>query len=167
MWCAFHKSTTHSDDTCCRQQKKMGNNSSTNCANQGSDYSAVLTASDPPPGSNIKEQGISLVAVKRPAREEPPKEKSLWPFSLIGEAVASFDTSGLFSGFEGTTSENTGSSTFEIKEGPIQGLGLWNHITGGLAAITGLFGVLFNVSSEETINSEAQVQGLGPTSLVP
>ena len=50
-----------------------------------------------------------------------------------GEAVASFDTSGLFSGFEGASSENTRSSTFEIKEGPIQELGLWCHITGGLA----------------------------------
>ena len=73
--------------------------------------------------------------------------------------VASFDTSGLFSGFEGATSKNTGSSTFEIKEGPIQGLGFWNHITRGLAAITGLFGILFNVSSEETINTGAQAPG--------
>ena len=94
-----------------------------------------------------------------PAREEPTKEQSFWPFGPTGEADASFDTSGLFRGFEGATNENTGSSTFEIKEGPIQGLGLWNNITGGLAAITGLFGALFNVSSEETINSGAQAPG--------
>ena len=94
-----------------------------------------------------------------PAREDPPKEQSFWPFGPIGESVASFDTSGLFSGFEGAPNENTGSSTFEIKEGPIRGLGLWNHITGGLAAITGLFEALFNVSSEETINSGAQAPG--------
>ena len=91
-----------------------------------------------------------------PAREEPSKEQSLWPFGPTGEAVTSFDTSGLFSGFEGATSENTSSSIFEIKEGPIQGLRLWNHITRGPATITGLFGALFNVSSEETINSGAQ-----------
>ena len=115
-----------------------GNSGSANCANQGSDYPAVLTASVSPPGSNIEEQGISFAAVEVPAREEPPKEQSFWSFGPTGEAVASFDTSGLFSGFEGTTNENTGSSTFEIKEGPIQGLGLWNHITGGLPAITDL-----------------------------
>ena len=72
---------------------------------------------------------------------------------------ASFDTSGLFSGFEGATSENTESSTFEIKEGPIQGLELWNHITGWLAAIMGLFGAPFNVSSDKAINSGAQTRG--------
>ena len=94
-----------------------------------------------------------------PAREEPPKEQSFWPFGSTGEAVVSFNTSGLFSGVEGATSENTGSSTFEIKEGPIQGLGLWNHITGGLVAVTGLAGALFNVFGEETINSGAQASG--------
>ena len=160
MWCSFHKSTTHSDETCRRQQQQMGNNGSANWANQGSDYPAVLTASDPPPGSNIKEQGVSFAAVEVPTREEPSKEKSFWSSGPTGEAVATFDTSGLFSGFEGVTSENTGCSTFEIKEGPIQGLGLWNHITGRLAAITGLFGApFFNVSGEETINSGAQTPG--------
>ena len=159
MWCSFHEPTTHSDETCRRQQQQIENNGSANCANQGSNYPAVLTASDPPPGSNIEKQGISFAAVKVPAREDPPKEQSFGPFGPTGEAVASFDTSGLFSGFEGATNENTGSSTFEIKQGPIQGLGLWNRITGGLVAITGLFGVLFNVSSEETINSGAQAPG--------
>ena len=155
MWCSFHKSTTHSDETCRRQQQQMGNNGSANWANQGSDYPAVLTASDPPLGSNIKEQGISFAAVEVPTREELSKEQSFWPSGPTGEAVASFDTSGLFSGFEGATSENTGSSIFDIKEGPIQGLGLWNHITGWLAAIMGLFGAPFNVFSEEAINSGA------------
>ena len=65
----------------------------------------------------------------------------------------------MFSGFEGATSENTGSSTFEIKEGPIQGLGLWNRITRGPAAITDSFVALFNIYSEETINSGAQAPG--------
>ena len=131
------------------------NSSSANCAKQGSVYPAVLTTSDPPPGRNIQEQGISLTAVEVRTREEPPKEQSFWPFGPAGEAVTSFNTSELFSGFEGATNENTGSSTFEIKESPIQGLGPWNHIIGGLAAITGLFGALFNVFSEETINSGA------------
>ena len=127
--------------------------------NQVSDYPAVLTASDPPPGSNIEEQGISFAAVEVPTRDEPSKEESFWPFGPTGKAVASFDTSGVFSGFGGATSENTGSLTFEIEEGLIQGLGLWNRITGGLAAIMGLFGVFFNVSNEETINSGAQAPG--------
>ena len=71
MWCSFHKSTTHSDETCRRQQQQMGNSSSVNYANKGSDYPAVLTASDPPPGSSIGEQGTSFAAVAVPAREEP------------------------------------------------------------------------------------------------
>ena len=73
MWCSFHTSTTHRDETCGKQQQQMGNNGSANCANQGTDYPAVLTASDPPPGSNIEEQGISFAAVEVPAREKPPK----------------------------------------------------------------------------------------------
>ena len=112
MWCSFHKSTTHSDETRRRQQKQMGNNGSANWANQGSDYPAVLTVSDPPLGSNIKEQRISFAAVEVPTREELSKEQSFWPSGPTDEAVASFDTSGLFSGFEGATSENTGSSIF-------------------------------------------------------
>ena len=87
----------------------MGNNGRENYANQGWDYLAALTASDPPLGNNIEEQGISFAAVEVPVREEPPKEQSFWPFGLTGDAVVSFDASGLFSGFEGTTSENTGS----------------------------------------------------------
>ena len=108
MWCSFHKSTTHSDETCRRQQQQMENNGSANCANQGWDYSAVLTATDPPPGSNIKEQGISFAAVEVPTREEPSNKQNFWPSGPTGEAVASFDTSGLFSGFEGATSDSTG-----------------------------------------------------------
>ena len=159
MWYSFHKSITHSDETCRRQQQQMGNNGSANWTNQGSDYPAVLAASDPPLGSYIKEQGISFAAVEVPTREELSKEQSFWPSGPTSEAVASFDTSGLFSGFEGATCENTGSSTFEIKEGPIQGLGLWNHITGWLAAIMGLFGAPFNIYSDEAINSGAQTRG--------
>ena len=71
MWCSFHKSTMHSDERCRRQRQQMENNGSANCANQEWDYPAVLTASDPPPGSNIKEQGISFAAVEVPTREEP------------------------------------------------------------------------------------------------
>ena len=71
MWCSFHKSTTHSNETFRGQRQQMENNGSANCANQGWDYPAVLTASDPPPGSNVKEQGISFAAVEVPNREEP------------------------------------------------------------------------------------------------
>ena len=107
MWCSFHKSTTHSNETCRTLQQQPGNNGSANCANQGSDYPAVLTASDPPPGSNIEEQGISFAAVEVPTRDEPSKEESFWPFGPTVEAVASFNTSGFFSGFGGATSEET------------------------------------------------------------
>ena len=159
MWCSFHKSTTHSDETCHTLHQQLGNNGSANCAYQGSDYPAVLTANDPPPGSKIEEQGISFAAVEVPTRDEPSKEESFWSFGPTGEVVASFDTSGFFSGFGGATSEDTKSSTFEIEEGPIQGLGLWNHISGRLAAIMGLFGAFFNAPSEETINSGAKAPG--------
>ena len=134
MWCSFHKSTTHSDETCRRQQQQMGNNSSANWANQGSDYPAVLTASDPPLGSNIKEQGISFAAIEVPTGEELSREQSFWPSGPTGEAVASFDTSGLFSGFEGATSENTGSSIFDINSG-VQTPGTRTHITDTLTTL--------------------------------
>ena len=159
MWCSFHKSVTHSDETCRMQLQQMDNNCSANCANQGLDYPAVLTASDSPPGSSIEAQGISFDVVEMPTRNEPRIEQSFWPIGPTGDTVASFHTNGLFRGFGGATSETTGSSTFEIKEGPIRGLGLWNHITEGLAAIMGLFGAFFVVSSEETINSGAQIPG--------
>ena len=128
MWCSFHKSTTHSNETCRTLQQQLGNNGSANCANQGSDYPAVLTASDTPPGSNIEEQGISFAAVEVPTRDEPSKEESLWPFGPTGEAVASFDTSGFFSGFGGATSEET------INSGA-QAPGTRTHITGTLKTL--------------------------------
>ena len=123
MWCSFHKSNTHSNETCRTLQQQLGNNGSANCANQGSDYPAVLTASDPPPRNNIEEQSISFSAVEVPTRDEPSKEESLWPFGSTGEAVASFDTSGFFSGFGGATSEET------INSGA-QAPGTRTHITG-------------------------------------
>ena len=69
----------HSDETCRTQQQQIGNNngSSANCANQGSDYPAVLTASNPPLGSTFEEQGISFAAVEVLARDEPSKEQSV------------------------------------------------------------------------------------------
>ena len=125
MWCSFHKSTTHSNETFRTLQQQLGNNGSANCANQGSDYPAVLTASDPPAGSNIEEQGISFAAVDVPTRDEPSKAESFWPFGPTGEAVASFDTSGFFIGFGGATSEET------INLGA-QSPGTRTHITGTL-----------------------------------
>ncbi|CAN0262151.1 unnamed protein product [Ascophyllum nodosum] len=129
IWCSFHKPTTHSDETCRRQQQQMGNNGSANWANQGSDYPAVLTASDPPPGSNIKEQGISFAAVEVQTRKELSKEQSFWPSGPTGEAIASFDTSGLFSGFEGATSGAA------INSGA-QARGTRTHITDTLTTLT-------------------------------
>ena len=87
MWCSFHKSTTHSGEACRTQQQQMGNNGIANCANQGSDYPTVLTASDPPTGSSIEEQGISFAAVEVPTRDEPSKEQSFWPFDPSCEVV--------------------------------------------------------------------------------
>ena len=110
----------------------LGNNGSANCANQGSDYPAVLTASDPPPGSNIEEKGISFAAVEVPTRDEPSKEESFWPFGPTGEAVASFDTSGFFSGFGGATSEETTNSG-------AQAPGTRTHITGTLKTLARVF----------------------------
>ena len=98
----------------------MSNNGSANWANQGSDYAAVLTASDPPPGSNVKEQGISFAAIEVPTREEPSKEQSFWPSGSTGEAIASYDTTGLFSDFEGATSEDTENSTSDPGNGALE-----------------------------------------------
>ena len=128
MWCSFHKSTTHSNETCRTLQQQLGNDGSANCANQGSDYPAVLTASDPPPDINIEERGISFVAVEVPTRDEQSKEESCWPFGPTGEAVASFDTSGFFSGFGGATSE-------EIINSGAQAPGTRSHITGTLKTL--------------------------------
>ena len=128
LWCSFHKSTTHTDETCRTLQQQLGNSGNANCANEGSDYLAILTASDPPPGSNIEEQGISFAVVEVPTRDEPSKEESFWPFGPTGEAVASFDTSGFFSGFLGATSEDT------INSGA-QAPGTRTHITGTLKTL--------------------------------
>ena len=57
----------------------MSNNGSANCADQGSDYLAVITASDPPLGSSIEEQGVSFTAIEILTKDEPSKEQSFWP----------------------------------------------------------------------------------------
>ena len=167
MWYSFHKSTTHSDETCRRQQQQMENNGRENYANQESAYPAVLTASDPHPGSNIEEQGILFTAVEVLAMGEPPKEQSSWPFGPTGEAVASFDTSALFSGFEGASNENIGSSTCDIKEGPIQVLGLWNHITEGLQLSRVCLEPFLTSLARRPSTLERRHRRLEPTSLVP
>ena len=79
-------------------------------------------------------------------------KKGFWPFGHTDELVASFDNRRLFSDFTDTTSKETGGSTFEMTEGPVQKLGLWNHITGGLTAIMRLFRALLNATSDETTN---------------
>ena len=62
-------------------------------------------------------------------------KQGVYPFGHTDEPVASFDTHRLFSDFTDATSKETGRSTFGMTDGPLQKLGLWNHITGGLAAI--------------------------------
>ena len=78
------------------------------------------------------------------------EKKGFWSFGHTDEPVASFDTRRLFSDFTDATRKETGGSMFEMTKGPAQKLGLWNHITGGLAAIIRLFGALFNATSDET-----------------
>ena len=93
----------------------MDNNRSANCVSQELDYNFVFTASDPTPGSNLEGQGISFAA-EVPTRDEPTKKQSFGPFSLTGELVASFDTSGWFRGSGGANSEETEGSSFETEE---------------------------------------------------
>ena len=109
-------------------KQQMGDNGSANCASQESDYQFAFTASDPTPGSNLEEQGVSFAAVDVPIRDEPTKEQGFGPFGPTDKPVASFDTSGWFSGSGGANSEETEGSVFEIKEGPIRRLRLWSHI---------------------------------------
>ena len=135
MWRSFHKSATHRDETCHTQQKQMGDNDSTKCASQESDYDFIFTASDSTPGSNLERQGISFVAEDVPTKDEPTKEQNFWPFGPTDEPVTSFDTSGWFSDYGGANSEETEGSTFELKEGPVQRLGPWNHITDTLTTL--------------------------------
>ena len=133
----------------------MGNNVRGKCAGQGSDYPAVHTASDPPPEMYHEEKGLWIVAAEVPTRDESTKEQSFWLFGRIDEAVALVVASELFSGFGDATSEGSKRSTFEIEEGPVQGMGLWNHITGVLTVFIGLVEAFLDVPSEKAIKSEA------------
>ena len=158
MWCPFRKSSTHSDEICRTQKQQMGDNGSANCASQELDYPFVFTASDSTPRSNLKGQGILFAAVEVPTTHEPTKEQgfglfgsidepvasfdtsglfsgSFGLFGSIDEPVASFDTSGLFSGSGGANSEETEGSAFEIEEGPVRRLGLWSHIVDTLTTL--------------------------------
>ena len=78
------------------------------------------------------------------------EKKGFWSFGHTDEPFALFDTRRLFGDFTDATSKETGGSTFEMTEGPVQKLGLWNHITGGLAAIMRLFRALLNATGDET-----------------
>ena len=101
MWCSFHKSSTHSEETCRTQKRQMGDNGSANCTSQESDYQFVFNASGSTPGSNVEGQGISFAAVEVPTRHEPTKEQGCGSFGSTDKPVASFDTSGWFSGSGG------------------------------------------------------------------
>ena len=72
-----------------------------------------------------------------PTRNEPSKEESFWPFGPTGEAVASFDTSGFFSGFGGATSGET------INSGA-QAPGTQTHITGTLKTLARIMAVMLH-----------------------
>ena len=135
MWCSFHNSSTHSDETCRTQKQQMGDIRSAKYASQKSDYQFAFFASDRTPRSNVGGQGISFAAVEVPTRDEPTKEQGFGPFGPTDEPVASFDTSGWFSGSGGANSEETEGSIFEIEEGPIRRLGLWSYIFDTLTSL--------------------------------
>ena len=123
MWCPFHNEETRRP-----QKQQIGVNerpiaSSRSRITSLSSLQALLL-----PGGNLEGQGISFAAVDVPTRDEPTKEQGFGPFCPTDEPVASFDTSGWFSGSGGTNSEEAVGSTFEIKEGRVQRLGLWSHI---------------------------------------
>ena len=113
----------------------MRDNGSASCASQDLDYQFVFTASDSTSGRNLEGQDISFAAVEVPTRHEPTKEQGFGPFGSTDKAVASFGTSGWFSGSGGANGEETERSTFEIEEGPVRRLGLWNHIIDTLTTL--------------------------------
>ena len=114
----------------------MGDNGSANYTSQDSDYYYfVLAATDHTLGSSIERQGMSFAAVEVPTRDEPTKVQGFWPFGPTSEPVASFDPSEWFIVSGGANSEETEGSTFEIKEGPVQRLGLWSHIINTLTTL--------------------------------
>ena len=131
----FHKSSTHSDETCRTQKQQVGDSGSANYASQESDYQFAFTASNPTPGSNIEGQHILFATVEVPTKDGSTKEQGVGPFGPTDEAVASFDTSGWFSGSGGTNSEETEGSIFEIEEGPVRRLGLRSHIIDTLSSL--------------------------------
>ena len=166
MWCSFHKSTTHSDETCRTLQQQLGNNGSANCANQGSDYPAVLTASDPPPGCNIEEQGISFAAVEVPNRAEPPKEESFWPFGPTDEAVASFDTSGFSAALE-VPPATLGAQLPRPRKVRSRGWGFGTISPEGLQLSWACLEPFSTSPAKRPPTREHRHRGVGPTSLVP
>ena len=161
------KSTTHSDEACRILQQQLGNNGRANCANQGSDYPVVLTASDPPPSSNIKEQGISFAAVEVPTRAEPSKEDSFWPFGPTGEEVASFDNSRFSAASEAPPARALGTQLSTPRKVRSRDWGFGTISPEDLQ---------FSLSHSEPFSTspakrpsprERRHRGLGPTSLVP
>ena len=167
MWCSFHKSTAHSDETCRTLQQQLGNNGSANRANQGSDYPVVFTASNPSPGSNIEEQHISFAAVEVPTRDEPPKQESFWPFGPTGEAVASFDTSGFFSGFEAPLARTLGAQLSRSKKVRSRGWGFGTISPQGLQLSWASLEPFSTSPAKRPSTRERRHRGLGLTSLVP
>ena len=69
--------------------------------------------------SGVINQGISLAAEDVPTRDGPTKGQGAGPFGPTDKPVASFDTSGCFSGSGGANSEETEGSIFEIEDRPV------------------------------------------------
>ena len=163
MGCSFHKSTTHSDETCRTLQQQLGNNGSANCANQGSDYPAVLTASDPSPGSNIEEQGISFAAVEVPTKEEPASGRLVPPvkrlprstpagFSAVLEAPPARTLKAQLSRSRKVRSRDWGFGTISLE---------------GLQLSWACLEPFSTPPAKRPSTRERRHRGLGPTSLVP
>ena len=94
-----------------------------------------LHSIDPTPRNNLEGQGISFAAVEIPTRDEPTKEQGSLPFGPTDELAARFDTSEWISSSWGANSEESEGSTFEIKEGAVQRLGLWSRIIDSLTTV--------------------------------
>ena len=167
MWCSFHKSTTHSDEACRTLQHQLGNNDSANCANQGSDYPAVLTASDPPPGSNNEKQGISFAAVEVPTKDEPSIEESFSPFGPTGQTVASFDTSGFSAALEAPPARTLKAQLSRSRKVRSRDWGFGTISLEGLQLSWGCLEPFSTPPAKRPPTRERRHRGLGPTSLVP
>lgn len=90
----------HGEQECRDLQRHNNGNERTNFA-QRSGYPAASGIRERPPA-------ISFNAVEIPNTEIPTNAEDLWPFPLVNEPVASFDSSGLFGAFRASAARGLG-----------------------------------------------------------